>query len=89
MLGLLVAAGMAASFFMPWISILGEDMSPYSMLGDKISFTELPWRGWVFVASFALAAVGSIAGFFRRFAGVLMVVAGVISFLVCASQALR
>jgi hypothetical protein len=48
MLGLVVAAIMAGSFFMPWMSIFGEDMSPYSMIVDKISLTDLPWRGWAF-----------------------------------------
>jgi hypothetical protein len=59
------------------------------MLGDKISITELPWRGWVFVASFALAALAAIAVILRRSAGALMLVAGAIPFALIAETVLN
>jgi len=89
MLGVLVAALMAASFFMPWISILGEDMSPYSMLGDKISFSDLPWRGWAFIASFALAGFAAITALVQRSAGLLMLIAGAIPFALIGETVLN
>ncbi len=89
MLGLVVAAIMAGSFFMPWMSIFGEDMSPYSMLGDKISLTDLPWRGWAFFASFVLAGLAAVAVVLQRSAGVLMLVAGAIPFALIAETVLN
>ena len=89
MFGFLVAAIMAASFFMPWMSIFGEDMSPYSMLGDKISFSDLPWRGWAFIASFALAGLAAVAVLLQRAGGLLMLVAGAIPFALIAEAVLN
>lgn len=89
MFGLIVAVVMAATFFFPWMSIFGEDMSPYSMLGDKISLSDLPWRGWAFIASFALAALAAVAVVLQRPAGFVMLISGAIPFALIAETVLN
>jgi hypothetical protein len=88
MLGIIAAALMAASFFMPWLSFLGEEMSPVGMIGDQISLADLPWRGWAFVASFAIAGLAAVKALRRRRAGLLMLIAGAIPYGLIGEQIL-
>jgi hypothetical protein len=88
MLGIIAAALMAASFFMPWLSFLGEEMSPVGMIGDQISLADLPWRGWAFVASFAIAGLAAFKALRRRRAGLLMLIAGAIPYGLIGEQML-
>ncbi len=84
MLGVFAGALMAATFFMPWLSIFGEAFGPSSLLGDEIALADLPWRGWAVVASFALAGMGALAAVVRMRAGPLMLIAGLIPYALIA-----
>lgn len=86
MIGLLAAAAMVGSFFLPWLSILGEDLIPYDMIGDQIPLSDLPWRGLVFLSSFALAALAIVLLVIQRAAGIVMVIAGAIPFALIAES---
>lgn len=84
MLGAVIAAVMAASFFMPWFSIFGEALSPANVLGDEINLADLPWRGWVLIFSFVFAGLGALAALVRMRAGPLMLIAGLIPYALIA-----
>lgn len=87
MLGVLVAAVMAATFFLPWVEFFGNEIGPMMLLdppnGAEIS---LDWRGYAFLASFAIAGLAALLALAGRAAGVLMLVAGAIPFALIAEQ---
>ena len=61
MIGALVAAVMAASFFMPWFSFFGNEFGPLNLFDDGgPSLSDLPWQGYAFLASFAIAALAAV-----------------------------
>lgn len=85
MLGVLAAALMAASFFMPWVSMFGQDMGPQMLIGENApGVMDLPWQALAFLASFALAALASVMAVLQQRAGVLMLLAGGTPFAVIA-----
>jgi len=89
MLAIVVAGVMAGSFFLPWLEVFGQQIGPQIILdGDIIPLADLPWRGWLFLASFALAALGAVLVVVRRPAGVVLVVAGGIPFGLIAERVL-
>ena len=61
MIGAIVAAVMAASFFLPWVEFFGESIAP-SMIFDEgmPPLTDMPWQGLAFFASFAIAALAAV-----------------------------
>ena len=89
MIGAIVAAVMAASFFLPWVEFFGESIAP-SMIFDEgmPPLTDMPWQGLAFFASFAIAALAAVLALMGRAAGVLMLIAGGIPFGLIAQQAL-
>lgn len=89
MIGVIVAAAMAASFFLPWVSFFGTEFGPMSLLdpqeGIEIS---LNWRAWAFLGSFGIAALAAVMAVMQRAAGFFMFVAGAIPFALVGEQAL-
>lgn len=87
MLGVIVAAIMAASFFMPWVDFFGESHAPLVFLDDGVqALLDGPWQLLVFLSSFALAALAALVALAGRAAGLLMLVAGAIPFGLIAQQ---
>jgi len=88
MLGILVAAAMALSFFLPWVEFLGDSAGPSMILQENVDWARMPWQLWAFLASFVLAALGAVLALVRRPAGGVMLVAGAIPFGLVAQAAL-
>jgi len=89
MIGALVAAAMAASFFLPWVSFFGNDFGPLNLFDEGgPPLSDLPWEAYVFLASFAIAALAVVVAVMQRPAGVLMLVAGAIPFGLVGQQIL-
>lgn len=87
MLGAVVAAIMAASFFMPWIVWFGEPVTPQLLLEDGIqAVLEGPWQILAFLGSFAVAALAVLVSVMGSSAGLLMLIAGAIPFGLIAYQ---
>lgn len=87
MLGAIVAAIMAASFFMPWVEMFGNSIGPMMMFGDNAPpLGDLPWQAWAFVASFVIAGWAAVMALAGRAVGVLMLIAGAIPFGLIAQQ---
>ena len=90
MLGVIVAAIMAASFFMPWVSLFGDSMGPTMLFEDGgPDIGDMPWQVWAFLASFVLAALGAVLGLAGRAAGLVMLIAGAIPFALIGQQLLK
>lgn len=87
MFGILAAALMATSFFLPWAEFFGNEIGPMMLLdppgGAEIN---LNWRSIVFLASFAIAALAAVLALVQRAAGLLMLIAGAIPFALVAEQ---
>lgn len=89
MFAAVVAAIMAASFFMPWAEILGNTIAPTMLLGDNAPpLLDMPWRTLAFLGSFAIAACAAVLSGAGRFAGLLMLVAGAIPYALIAESVL-
>ncbi|MEL6958232.1 MAG: hypothetical protein AAGL89_04690 [Pseudomonadota bacterium] len=88
MLSALIAAVMAASFFLPWMEFFGETMSPVMIFDQDVPWGDMPWQFYAFLASFALAALGALLALIRQPAGVIMLVAGAIPFGLIGQQVL-
>lgn len=87
MIGAVVAAIMAASFFMPWFSFFGNDFGPMDLFDQAEGVDlDLNWRAWLVLASFAIAALAAVGALLRRSAGILMVIAGGIPAALIAEQ---
>jgi len=87
MLGVIVAAIMAASFFLPWVDIFGNSIGPTMLFSENApALSDFPWQGWAFLASFAIAALAAVVALAGRPAGVLMLIAGAIPFGLIAQQ---
>lgn len=87
MLGAIVAAIMAASFFMPWFSFFGSEYGPLNIFDDGgPPIADVPWQGFAFLASFGVAACAAVIAVMRGRAGLLMVIAGGIPFGLIAQQ---
>ncbi|MCF2872156.1 hypothetical protein L0664_13855 [Octadecabacter sp. G9-8] len=87
MVGAVVAAIMAASFFVPWFVFFGNEVGPTMLFGDNgPPLGDLPWQGFAFLASFAVAALAAVVALMRGKAGILMLAAGVIPFALIAQQ---
>ncbi len=89
MLGIIVAAIMAASFFMPWFVFFGNEVGPMVLFDENAPpLGDLPWKGFAFLASFAIAVLAAVVALMRGKAGFLMLVAGIIPFALIAQQVL-
>ena len=88
MLGVLVAAVMAATFFLPWFEFFGEAIGPTMIFEDGIRWENMPWQGFGFLASFAIAALAALMALAGRAAGVLMLIAGAIPYGLIAHSVL-
>lgn len=87
MIGALLAALMAASFFMPWVTMFGEGIGPAMIFDDGAPpLADMPWQMWAFLASFALAALAALLALAGRAAGAVMLIAGGIPFGLIAQQ---
>jgi hypothetical protein len=89
MVGAIVAAFMAISFFMPWVEFLGESHGPQLFREDGLDgLLKGPWQLLVFLSSFAVAALAVLVALMGRAAGLLMLIAGAIPFGLIAQQAM-
>lgn len=89
MIGAIVAAVMAASFFLPWVEFFGESMGPAMIFDDGAPpIADMPWQALAFFASFAIAALAAVLALLGRAAGALMLIAGAIPFGLIAQQAM-
>jgi len=89
MIGVIVAAVMAGSFFLPWVELFGNEVGPMLLFDENAPpLGDLPWQGFAFLASFALAALAALLALMERAAGVLMLIAGAIPFGLIAQQVL-
>jgi hypothetical protein len=89
MLGIIVAALMAASFFMPWVVFFGESRGPQVFFDDRLeALLNGPWQLLVFLGSFAVAALAVLVAVVGRAAGLLMLLAGAIPYGLIAQQVL-
>lgn len=79
MLGVLFAALMAASFFMPWIKFGPDVMGPPDFLDAATQGGDLPAAVMLFFASFPIAGLAAVLGLFGR-GGLLMFIAGAIPY---------
>ena len=60
MIGAIVAAIMAGSFFLPWASFFGNELGPMMLLDPPNGVEmQLDWRGYAFLASFVIAALAA------------------------------
>lgn len=89
MLGAIVAALMAASFFLPWVEFFGNPMGPMTLFEEGgPQLDDMPWQAWAFFASFAIAALAAVLAILGRAAGILMLIAGAIPFGLIGQQVL-
>lgn len=89
MLGIIAAAVMAGSFFLPWLEFVGNELGPTFVFNENApELVELPWRVWAFLGSFVLAAIAALLALGRRPAGVVMLLAGGIPYALIAEAVL-
>ena len=91
MIGGLVAAAMAVSFFLPWVNMPGDTISPYSALTGQfgeVPWADMPWQLWAFLASGALAAIVAVRAIAGQRTGGLMLITGLIPFAMVGQAAL-
>jgi len=85
MFGAILAAIMAASFFLPWVVFFGDAFGPQMLIeGNQIELANMPWQLAAFLASFAVAALAAVLALLGRAAGVLMLIAGGIPYGIIA-----
>lgn len=90
MVGLIAAAAMVASFFLPWVAFFGTELGPVYFFDENAPpMGDYPWRVYAVLASFAFAALAVLCVVLRRRAGLVMLIAGGIPVGLIAEPILR
>ncbi len=90
MVGLIAAAAMVASFFLPWVAFFGTELAPVYFFDENAPpMGDYPWRVYAVMASFVVAALAVLCVVLRRRAGLVMLIAGGIPVGLIAEPILR